>query len=116
MIACLQIGVKAAALVYKRTLQGAEAHVAYVDVLRNEILANVPVELSPSIAVFAEINRALVSYTRYEGSTRSTDWVDVYDLSSWKLHTRIRAESRAHFNVSPTWSPFVLSPDRQTVY
>ena len=103
-------------LAYRRGAAGGEAFLARVDPFAGRVLWRHPVPISPNLGVFHDQDRVLVSYAEARNGAPLRNWLDVYRLAEGVRLSRLAVEWRAHFNVCPSWSTFLSSPDRALIY
>lgn len=92
------------------------ASLAIVEPFRDRLVEVLPLPGGADVGVFASLDCALVSYTEYHADRPPTERLTVYRMSDWSPLAQHTMDCRAHFNVSPLWSPFLTAPDRETIY
>jgi hypothetical protein len=87
-----------------------------VDPFQGRCREVVSLPVGANVGVFTALDCALVSYTDYFDSQPPAERLAVYRLSDWSRIAEHTMDCRAHFNVTPLWSPFLAAPDSKTIY
>ena len=106
----------AAILIYKTKNIGIKGELVWVEPFSKRVLKRIPIGTSANLGLFPEQDCALVSFTDHSQRLSAEDWLAIYRISDWTLRARLPMNSRAHFNSSPRWSTFILSPDQNLIY
>ena len=102
---------KTGAIVY-----GAEgSEFVWADLAKGVVLGRLRLAASPVVEAFPELDLLLVSYEDFRGEELENR-VDVLRLSTFEPLKQFSVECRAHFNVAPTWSTFLLSRDGRSIW